>query len=61
MTLDTIHLQEQQEQHIYLINPTTGKQVCKFDYRSMNGELFSCIRPTLEEAREACCDWLLSR
>lgn len=35
-----------------------GKLLCQYDYRHTDGELFSCIAPTLEECRANRNDWL---
>lgn len=34
------------------------RRMVQYDYRHINGELFSCVRPTLEEARNARNIWL---
>lgn len=34
------------------------KRVCHYDYRTPTGELFSTIRPTLEECRRLRDEWL---
>ena len=34
------------------------RKMCQYDYRTEEGELFSCVKPTLEQcriARDACC------
>ena len=36
----------------------TGKQYCQYDYRTEDGELFSCVAPTLEECRRRRDQWL---
>lgn len=50
-----------------MLNPTTlkngceqyekftrrGKSYIQYDYRDLDGELFSCVKPTLAEARAA--------
>lgn len=30
----------------------------QYDYRHMDGELFSCVRPTLEECRHLRNEWI---
>ena len=37
------------------------KQYCQYDYRHTNGELFSCIKPSIEACRLACDAWLKSK
>jgi len=34
---------------------------CQYDYRHVNGELFSCVAPTLEAARAKRDNWLANR
>ena len=34
------------------------KSYCQYDYRHLDGELFSCVRPTLEACRAARDAWL---
>lgn len=34
---------------------------CQYDYRDMDGELFSCVRDTLEECRKERDAWLQKR
>lgn len=48
------------ENYEYFHTKTTGKRrrFVQYDYRHTNGELFSCVRPTLEEARAARNGWL---
>lgn len=36
----------------------TKKRFCQYDYRHMNGELFSCVASTLEECRRRRDEWL---
>lgn len=36
----------------------TKKQFCQYDYRHEDGELFSCVAPTLEECRHRRDQWL---
>jgi len=35
-----------------------GKRLCHYDYRDEGGELFSCVKKTLEECREARDEWM---
>jgi len=37
------------------------KKRCQYDYRDMDGELFSCVRDTLEECRKERDTWLQKR
>ena len=34
------------------------KKAVQYDYRHTNGELFSCVAPTLEAARQKRDNWL---
>ena len=34
------------------------KEYCQYDYRHYDGELFSCVKPTLEACRAARDAWL---
>ncbi len=38
-----------------------GEKYYQYDYRHANGELFSCVKPTLEECREECNKWINDR
>ena len=35
-----------------------GKRFCQYDSRHTDGELFSCVAPTLEECRRRRDQWL---
>ena len=37
------------------------KRYVQYDYRAQGGELFSCVKPTLEQCREARDEWLSNR
>lgn len=37
------------------------RRLVQYDYRDTDGELFSCVADTLEEAREKRDEWLASR
>jgi hypothetical protein len=52
-----------QEQHELFSPPYRGKhkELCQYDYRHTDGELFSCVKPTLELCREARDNWLKGR
>ena len=51
-----------QEQYEYFNTPKhPGKPVqkrCQYDYRHTDGELFSCVGPSLEAARAKRDEWL---
>ena len=34
-----------------------GKRYYQYDFRAINGELFSCVKPTLDKCREALLAW----
>ncbi|WP_304721991.1 DUF3873 family protein [uncultured Alistipes sp.] len=36
----------------------TKMRFCQYDYRHTDGELFSCVAPTLEECRRKRDEWL---
>lgn len=36
----------------------TKKRFCQYDYRHTDGELFSCVAPTLVECRRKRDEWL---
>jgi len=52
-----------QEQYEFLTSRIgrKPKQYCQYDYRHTDGELFSCVRPTLGACREARDEWLDSK
>ena len=37
------------------------RTLVQYDYRSENGELFSCVKPTLDECRAARDKWLTAK
>lgn len=47
-----------QEQHEAFKSSVTRKTAVQYDYRYTNGELFSCIKPTLDSCRAARDAWL---
>jgi hypothetical protein len=54
----------QEQYKIFTRNARVGrkpKTFCQYDYRHTNGELFSCVKPTLEACREARDAWLEER
>ncbi len=38
-----------------------SKRYCQYDYRLTSGELFSCIKPTLDACRAARDEWIEGR
>lgn len=36
-------------------------QFVQYDYRTLDGELFTCVRDTLDACRLACAEWLSLR
>lgn len=52
--------QEQYETFTRKVGAKTKKYI-QYDYRHTDGELFSCIRPTLEACRAARDEWLEQR
>jgi hypothetical protein len=59
--LNPKNLKSGEEQHEYYIDKVTKKRRCQYDYRDDDGELFSCIRLTLEDCRLARNIWLDKR
>ena len=50
-----------EERHEYFtlaLSPRRKKRLCQYDYRDADGELFSCVAPTLEECRAKRDIWL---
>jgi len=52
--------QEQYETFTRTVGRKT-KTYYQYDYRHTTGELFSCVKPTLEICREAKDNWLKSK
>ena len=50
-----------QEQHETFKSSTARKKAVQYDYRHTDGELFSCVKPTLEACRQARDTWLDKR
>ena len=53
-----------EERHEYFtltLSPRRKKRLCQYDYRHTDGELFSCVAPTLEECRAKRDTWLNNR
>lgn len=54
--------QKGQEQYeTFCINRRTRKKAVQYDYRDLDGELFSCVRPTLKECRGQRDIWLMKK
>jgi len=49
-----------QEQYETFFSKVGGKKksYCAYDYRHTDGELFSCVKPTLDACRAARDEWL---
>ena len=50
-----------EERHEYFtltFSPRRKKRLCQYDYRDADGELFSCVAPTLEECRQLRDEWI---
>ena len=62
MTMDGVSTTKApgQEQYQKFTNGTgiRKKSYIQYDYRHLNGELFSCVKPTLEACRAARDAWL---
>ena len=59
MSLDSKSLPNGQEQYEYYDHLfIKGKKLCQYDYRDDDGELFSCVAPTLEKAHKKREAWL---
>lgn len=50
-----------QEQHETFKSSVTRKKAVQYDYRHTDGELFSCVKLTLEDCRRARDAWLDKR
>jgi hypothetical protein len=52
-----------QEQYEWFSRKVGGKskKYCSYDYRHIDGELFSCVKPALEECRVLRDEWLQKR
>lgn len=46
------------ENYEHYYSEVSRKNLCDYDYRHTNGELFSCIRPTLDQCRTKRNEWL---
>ena len=58
--LDPKYCQRGQEQFEGFVGGRRGEWV-QYDYRHLDGELFSCIKRTLDECRKAKDAWLAMR
>jgi len=56
--LNPRNLPNGQEQYEAFKSNVTRKKAVQYDYRHTDGELFSCVRPTLESCRAARDAWL---
>ena len=52
--------QEQYETFMQKIGRKTKKYFA-YDYRHIDGELFSCVKPTLESCRAARDEWIATK
>jgi hypothetical protein len=59
--LDPKNVKPGEEQYEYFTDRVTKKRRCQYDYRDDDGELFSCVRMTVEDCRRARNIWLDSR
>jgi len=59
--LEPKNLTNGQEQHEKFISRITRKLAVQYDYRHLDGELFTCVKPTLEACRESRDAWLKKR
>jgi hypothetical protein len=55
--LNPRNLTNGQEQHEYFRDRIAKKRRCQYDYRHTDGELFSCVKLTLEACRQAKEKW----
>ena len=55
------HLWVRHEYFTLSLSPRRKKRFCQYDYRHTDGELFSCVAPTLEECRAKRDTWLNNR
>lgn len=53
--------EEQHEAFTYRIGGRKRKRMVQYDYRHTDGELFTCIKPTLKDCRTARDIWLEKR
>lgn len=62
MTVDGISVcprgEERYEYFTMTLARRRHKLLCQYDYRTEDGELFTCVAPTLEECRRRREEWL---
>lgn len=60
--LDTKKIGAGEEQHEVFFTGIGRRQkkMVQYDYRARDGELFSCVRHTLENCRRARDEWLIA-
>lgn len=56
--LNPSNLANGQEQHETFKSRSARKTAVQYDYRHTDGELFSCVKPTLEVCRQAKENWI---
>jgi len=62
--MDAKNLKPGEEQYEYFTHRAGlagTRKYCQYDYRDDDGELFSCVRRTLEDCRLARNNWLDKR
>ncbi len=59
--LDPKNLANGQEHYEKFRSRITKKPAVQYDYRDINGELFSCVKSSLEKCRAARDKWLEQR
>lgn len=50
-----------QEQYEEFVSCVTKKTLVQYDYRHTDGELFSCVKPTLEACRKEKETWIATK
>lgn len=65
MSLNPQSLSNGQEQYEYFRGSKRpgkpARELCQYDYRHTDGTLFSCVAPSLDEARARRDEWLARR
>ncbi len=56
--LNPKYLTNGQEQYTAYISNISRNTEVQYDYRHTNGELFSCVKPTLIDCRQAKDNWI---
>lgn len=54
--LNAANCQPGHERYVYFTHHT--RSLCQYDYRAKNKELFTTVKPTIEECRQALAEWL---